>query len=463
MNETLSSCCLPESAPFHSYEDVLRHLDSLGLFHMDMGLGRMERALSALELKRFHCPAVQVVGTNGKGSTSSFLQALAMAHDIRTALYTSPHFVFPEERIRLDHTMLPRKVWPRLAAEAVMAEKHLTYFELLTVMAAKAFNDSDCGLMIFEAGLGGRYDATSSLPVDMVCFTPMGLDHTNVLGTTVEAIADDKSDALRPGVRMAVSAPQPREARTVIRHKADAKGIALCSQPSLSSCEGNDAGFDLWESLPRALRELAVLPSDAEISLLGPHQRENAQTALLAWILLCHTYGWKTDRERIAHGLASAFIPGRLQYAPASGDRPALWLDGAHNTHGMNALLAALADRRAMPETVRPGTVVFSCLGDKEPERMASMLAQASFLLDGAPVFVPPIADNPRAADPAALAALIRDARPGQSAEAVPSMTQALSAAREAAGEKPVLVCGSLYLVSEVFALWPELLSPPRI
>ena len=97
MNVTISSC-LPEGAPFKSYDDVIRHLDGLGVFHMDMGLGRMERALSALGLDRLSRPTVQVVGTNGKGSTSSFLQSLAMAHGLKAGLYTSPHFVVPEER-----------------------------------------------------------------------------------------------------------------------------------------------------------------------------------------------------------------------------------------------------------------------------------------------------------------------------------------------------------------------------
>ena len=459
MNETLSSCRLPADAPFHSYEDVIRHLDSLGLFHMDMGLGRMEHALKERGIKRFHCPAVQIVGTNGKGSTSAFLQSLAMAHGIRAALYTSPHFVFPEERIRLNSTMLPRGVWPRLAGNAVLAQPALTYFELLTVMAADAFEDSDCGLMIFEAGLGGRFDATSALPVDMVCFAPIGLDHTAVLGGTVQAIADDKSDALRPGVRIAVSALQPREARAVLEAKAEKHGIPFCSAPSVFSCVGTDAGQALWSSLPVHLRELAVLPDGVELGLRGPHQRMNAQTALLAWILLCHQYGWKTDSASIAHGLANAFIPGRLQYAPACGERPALWLDGAHNTHGMTALLSALASTKAVPEDLRPGAVVFSCLGDKEPEQMTALLAQASALLGGVPVFVPPITDNPRAADPAELAMMLRNARADQQASPAENAAHALSAAHDAAGGRPILVCGSLYLLSEIFALWPELLE----
>ena len=452
MTDHGSCCCsLPEDAPFHSYEEVLRHLDSLGLFHMDMGLGRMERALRALGLDHLRCPAVQVVGTNGKGSTSVFLQSIAMAHGLNVGLYTSPHFVWPEERIRLNHTMLPRRIWPALAGDAVRAEKGLTYFELLTVMAAAAFQTSESDLMIFEAGLGGRYDATTALPVDMTCFVPIGMDHMNVLGDTLAAIADDKSDALREGMTMAVSAPQEPEARDILFAKADARGIPLCSCPTKEKCGGTRAGSALWESLPDELKACSVLPEDAVLGLRGPHQRVNAQTAVLAWVLLCHRYRWKTDARTIARGLRQAFIPGRLQYAPASGQRPALWLDGAHNTHGMSALLTAVKN---MSAEERPASVVFSCLADKDPEKLTVLVPELAVDM---PLFVPTIKDNPRAAQGSDLAAML-----GPNARAVPSLEDALAQARAAAGEKPVLVCGSLYLLSELFTLWPDLLEDPH-
>ena len=360
MSETPSCCMLSASAPFHSYEEVLRHLDSLGMFHMDMGLGRMERSLRALGLTKFRCPAVQVVGTNGKGSTSVFLQSIAMAHGMNVGLYTSPHFVWPEERIQLNHTMLPRRVWPALADSAVEVEKDLTYFELLTVMAAEAFQTSESDLMIFEAGLGGRYDATTSLPVDMVCFAPIGMDHMNVLGDTLAAIADDKSDALRAGVSLAVSAPQQEEARSILLSKAEKLGIPLCSCPTPEGCDGTRAGKALWECLPDDLKACSVLPDDVTLGLRGAHQRMNAQTAVLAWVMLCQRFHWKTDAHTIALGLSRAFIPGRLQFAPAGEGHPAMWLDGAHNPHGMTALLTAvegMSENRAP----RSGGVLLPC------------------------------------------------------------------------------------------------------
>ena len=440
---------LSASAPFHSYEEVLRHLDSLGMFHMDMGLGRMERSLRALGLTKFRCPAVQVVGTNGKGSTSVFLQSIAMAHGMNVGLYTSPHFVWPEERIQLNHTMLPRRVWPALADSAVEVEKDLTYFELLTVMAAEAFQTSESDLMIFEAGLGGRYDATTSLPVDMVCFAPIGMDHMNVLGDTLAAIADDKSDALRAGVSLAVSAPQQEEARSILLSKAEKLGIPLCSCPTPEGCDGTRAGKALWECLPDDLKACSVLPDDVTLGLRGAHQRMNAQTAVLAWVMLCQRFHWKTDAHTIALGLSRAFIPGRLQFAPAGEGHPAMWLDGAHNPHGMTALLTAV---EGMSENVRPGAVVFSCLADKQPEKLTALVKK---LAGDKPLFVPAIQDNPRAASPETLAALL-----GDNAVALPDLKEALAAAEKAAGGRPVLVCGSLYLLSELFSLWPSLLKP---
>ena len=451
MSETSSCCRLSDSAPFQTYEDVVRHLNSLGLFHMDMGLDRMKRALHALGLDSFRCPAVQIVGTNGKGSTSVFLQSIAMAHGLNAGLYTSPHFVWPEERIRQNHTMLPRRVWPALAGEAVRAEKDLTYFELLTVMAASAFQTSESDLMIFEAGLGGRYDATTALPVEMVCFAPIGMDHMNVLGDTLVAIADDKSDALRAGVSAAVSAPQSDEVRSILLKKAEERGIAMCSSPTSKGCDGNKSGQALWNALHEEMRKCAVLPDAVELGLRGPHQRINAQTAVLAWIMLCHLHHWKTDSHTIALGLSRAFIPGRLQFVPADRRHPAMWLDGAHNPHGMTALLKAVEQ---MKEEERPGAVVFSCLADKQPEKLTRLVLQ---LARDMPLFVPSIRDNPRAAAGADLTAML-----GSHARAENSLEEAVHDAAHAARGKPVLVCGSLYLLSELFEMWPELLEPAR-
>ncbi|MCH5276505.1 MAG: bifunctional folylpolyglutamate synthase/dihydrofolate synthase [Desulfovibrionaceae bacterium] len=430
------TCSPAGSGPLTRFADVLAYLDGLGLFHMDMGLGRMEGALRALKVSRLPCPVVQVVGTNGKGSTASFLQSLSMAHGFRAGLFTSPHFLSPAERIRMNRRNLPEAAWPGLAQRAVAAEAGLTYFELLTVMAVLAFQDAEPDLLIFEAGLGGRHDATTALPADLVCFTPIDLDHQAVLGPDIATIAADKADAMRPGIFAAVSAPQPDEALAALRQRALGLGLPLYSA---------DSGADL--------PPLALLPDDAELGLAGPHQRVNAQTALLAWSLLCRRQGWRTDEKSIRRGLADAFIPGRLHKVPARGGYPPFLLDGAHNPHGMNALARALPTLPAPDKT--PCAVIFSCLADKRPEDMARLVRG---LAPGRPLLIPTIGHNERAMPGEELASLIGpDARP------VANLKTAVELLRPLETENaPILVCGSLYLLTEFFNLFPDTLSGPR-
>lgn len=430
-----------EGASLATYADVLAHLDGLGLFHMDMGLGRMEGALRALGISRLPCPVVQVAGTNGKGSTASFLQSLGMAHGFRTGLFTSPHFLSPAERIRMDRRNLPETAWPGLASRALAAEPGLTYFELLTLMAVLAFQDAEPDFLIFEAGLGGRYDATTALPADLVCFTPIDLDHQAVLGPDIASIAADKADAMRPGMFAAVSAPQSDAALAALRRRALNLGLPLYTA---------DSGA---EPPP-----LALLPDDARLGLAGPHQRVNAQTALLAWTLLCRRQGWRTDERTIRRGLAEAFIPGRLHKVPARGGLPSFLLDGAHNPHGMRALASALPTLPA-PDNA-PRAVIFSCLADKHPEDMAHLIRG---LAPGRPLLIPTIGHNERAMPGEELARLIGSgARPVADLKTALELLRAPGAGTDNERAAPILVCGSLYLLTEFFNLFPDALSGPQ-
>lgn len=455
MNE---SCrCADETTCFPSYADVLEYLNGLGLFHMELDLNRMYRALAAFKITKMPCPVVQIVGTNGKGSVATFLQSLAMEHGLRAGLFTSPHFVSPTERIRLNNQALPEAAWPRLAGKAVQAEPGLTYFELLTVMAVLAFQDAEPDVLIFEAGLGGRYDATSSLPVDLVCFTPIGLDHTEILGPDLASIAADKADALRPGVFAAVSAPQEPEAWAALRQKASALNIPLYTATP-ETARNTTGRTQKPEATPTQLPPLFALseegaavrlPQNAILGLTGPHQRMNAGTALAVWSVLCRQYGWRTHEGAVRRGLARAFLPGRLQHVPAQNNKTTFVLDGAHNTHGMSALIQAV---REWP--VPPSAVIFSCLADKSPTEMALMVRE---LAGSTPVWVPTISHNSRAMQGEALAELI-----GPQAKAVPDMATALVRC-QGADHAPVLVCGSLYLLSEFFTLFPQALTARQV
>lgn len=443
----ISSSATPR---FATYDDVQAHLDRLGMFHMDLGLGRMERVLDELGLAAPPFAVAQVVGTNGKGSTSTFLASIGTAHGLRTGLYTSPHFVTPRERIRIDGAMLPAELWPALANRIMAAGgESLTYFELLTVLALLAFREADVQLAVMEAGLGGAHDATTAVAADVVCVTPIGLDHQNILGPTIAAIAADKAGALRPGVP-AVTAPQHADAMDELRAAADACGAPL-----------------------READDVVKLPAGAELGLAGPHQRGNALLALAAWATLAEANGWVRDDAATRHGLAEAWIPGRLQWVeahttetgaanapevsaahvpspPAATGLPALptrlVIDGAHNAHGLAALRAALAD-----QCTRPAVVIFSCLADKD---LAAVADEVRRLAGNAPVLAPTIQGNARAARGEDLAALF-----GPTARAVPDLPAALREAAAFAPQGPVLLCGSLYLLGEFFTLRPDYLE----
>lgn len=486
---------------FRTYGDVVAHLEGLGLFHMDFGLDRMHAALAALDLTRPPYAVAQVVGTNGKGSTSTFLASIAQAHGLRTGLYTSPHFLTPRERIRIDGRMLEADLWPLLGNRILDAGgANLTYFEFLTVLGALAFREAGVDMAVIEAGLGGTWDATTALAADILCVTPIGLDHQHVLGPTITAIATDKAGAMREG-HVALTAPQCGEAFSALAQAAATRGTRLVQTVATTT-----------------------LPAGTHLGLAGPHQRDNATLALAAWRTIAATRGWTPSEAAERHGLASAHIAGRFQRVevrlsdlPVAGVRPAdvlpagfhpsdthparilpadscpsencpsgdcpagpppdvtipssiedtpdadttnpppcrslpFVLDGAHNIHGLTALRTALE-----AQGLRPAAVIFSCLADKDAEALVPLLHD---IAAGAPIIVPTIADNERAADGATLAR-----RMGPNAHAVPRLHDALHEAARLAGDvtpkHPVLLCGSLYLLAEFFTLRPDLLESP--
>ena len=267
---------------FTTIDQIWEHLDGLGLFHMDLSLTRMETALSRLGLSRPPFVVAQIVGTNGKGSTSAFLDSLSRAHGCRTGLYTSPHFLSPCERIRIDGVPLQEDLWPGLTTEVYAARPDLTYFEFLTVLAILAFARQGVQLAVMEAGLGGAHDATTALASDLTCFAPVAMDHAAILGPTLRDIALDKCGAIRPRVPV-VSAPQFPAAEEVLRRQA--------------------------ERLAAPLHIVEPLPGNMPLGLAGPHQRINAAVALHAWQALAPRLHVTPRPDAVARGAVGKVIP----------------------------------------------------------------------------------------------------------------------------------------------------------
>lgn len=418
---------------FTTPADIQQHLDSLGLFHMDMGLGRMRRALAALDIARPPFIVAQVLGTNGKGSTSAFLASLALEHGCRVGLYTSPHFVSPIERILIGGpeqpvcAPWPAEAWVEPANQIMAVAPELTYFEFLTVLALLGFAREGVELAVLEAGLGGRHDATTAVAADILCYAPIALDHKDIIGPTLADIAADKASAIRSAAPVCSVAQFPEAAKALENAAVAHKASIFRASPA---------------------------PAGLRLGLNGPHQRTNAGLALAAWQQLAPMLHKKAeDTYAQERGLMQAFMPGRLQRLPATETLPPLLLDGAHNPHGMAALIKAL---RA--EGIKPAGAIYSCLADKDWLPAAQMLKH---YLGEAPMFVITLG-NHRAAAADDIAAACNSLLPA-TAQALPqgphALAEALDLARAlpaASESRPILMSGSLYLLSEFFTMYPQ-------
>lgn len=405
---------------FAFFADFQAYLDSLGLFSMQLGLSRMHEALARLGLGRPGRVVAHVVGTNGKGSTSGFLDALARGHGLRTGLYVSPHLVSVRERIRVGGRMLPEARWVD-AANAVMgacADVGLTYFELLTVMALRIFAEENLDLIVLEAGLGGTHDATCAVAADLAVMTPVGMDHEHVLGPALADIAGDKAGAL--GRCPAVSGLQSPEVADILGRAAAGHDFLR-----LEECR-TKAGYVISAEPEPFLLTRAHLPG------LPPYQLENAALALLAWSRLARTGRWQFDA-----GVCTQVL-GRTRFSGRFCRHGRVLVDGAHNAMGLTALCEALEESGEHFDRL-----VFQAMRDKLQD--PAILSRLKRLADE--VVIPRL-DLSRASDPQALAPCF-----GPGARGV----QSLAAALETEGS--VLVCGSLYLVGAYYELHPEYLE----
>ncbi len=342
-----------------SVRSTIQRLHSRGRFG-ELGLERMERLMAALGQPQDAVPAVHVAGTNGKGSTAAMVEAVWRAAGYRTGLYTSPHLVHWRERIRVAG----QEISPRLLArhletieQALGAEQDpLTEFEAWTAVAFLHFRHRQVQRAAIEVGLGGRLDATNVLhrPRAAAVVT-IGLDHVERLGGTLGAIAGEKAGVAKAGVPL-VLGWLPEEARSVIMRRAVEASAPLIVAGQDFTCSGEGASWQ-FDGLGRRVQ--------AALALNGAHQAQNAAVATA--LLLVSDPDLTTDQ--IGAGLAAARWPGRTERVSV---RPQVWLDGAKNPMGMEAL------RRHL-DTVAPGRgvrLVFGCLDERDPKALLAPLAE---------------------------------------------------------------------------------------
>jgi dihydrofolate synthase/folylpolyglutamate synthase len=368
------------------------------------------------------------------------IASILQAAGYRSGLYTSPHLHSVRERIAVDGQPIGEDEFARLTevlAPQAAAENEdgrfgqLTTFELLTALAFLYFQDRDTRWQVLEVGMGGRLDATNVVDEKAVCvITSISLEHTTVLGDTVETIAAEKAAILRPGTT-AVMAPQPyQEAAAVIRARA-----AELAAPLLEVSETYSMQRLGWDPTGQSFR-LAGSGCARELwlPLLGAHQLENAATAVAAVDALGRG-GVAVSEESIEEGLSWLSWPGRLEVLR---DKPLILVDGAHNGDSARRLRQALRDYFSFDRAI----LVMGISGDKKIATMAEELAPMTDLL------VATRSQHPRAAEPEAVAAAF--AARGVVSETCPTMATALGRARALAGPDDLIcVVGSLFLVAE--------------
>jgi dihydrofolate synthase/folylpolyglutamate synthase len=408
---------------------------------IDLSLDRMRVLCAALgEPQHRLPPVIHVAGTNGKGSTVALLRAIAEAAGLKVHVYTSPHLVRFNERIRLAGELITDEALNAILDRIEAVASEATVFESTTAAAFVAMSETPADLAVIEVGLGGVLDATNVIERPLLSLiTPVDLDHAEFLGTSLRGVAVEKAGILKPGARGLIARQAP-EAMEAIEAAALAVGAPL-------TVMGVD--FDAWaERGGLAFQDqerFLDLPAPA---LAGPHQIDNAGLAVAAALEL------DLPEAAIAEGLRTVRWPARMQrltegpYAEAARAADAeLWLDGGHNPHAARALALTLARRQA--SAPRPTALIVGMLGNKDAGGFFEALKES-----GATVFT--VGFDGAAAEPEALAAVARGH--GLGATAAGTVEQALThALRLGAGR--VVICGSLYLAGEVLGAaretWP--------
>ncbi|UFS71343.1 bifunctional folylpolyglutamate synthase/dihydrofolate synthase [Geomonas sp. RF6] len=408
-----------------TYEETLAHIYALGRFGIKPGLDRITRLLQSLGNPQDAYRVVHVAGTNGKGSTASFLSSIMSADGYRTGLFTSPHLISFTERIRVDGAEIARERVAGLA-QTVMdaAPEGSTFFEIVTAMAALYFAQENADLAVFEVGMGGRLDASNALQSILSVITPVSMDHREYLGDSLDKIAAEKAGICRRGVPLVCARQHPAALRIIMDH-ARVTGSPLYLSP--------DAFDARWEGKTLTYRGLHGVYEGIVPGSPGRYQSGNVACAVAAAELLSEL-GFPLLPEAVYSGVAGAVWPGRMELFPGP---PRVLLDGAHNPAGT----AALAD--ALGEMERDRLfLVLGVMGDKD---LIGMLEPLLPLADGVFTVAPALE---RASDPAILAEFCRER--GVAAQACSSVADGISEARATAREGDLIViCGSLFTVGE--------------
>jgi dihydrofolate synthase/folylpolyglutamate synthase len=430
----------PASLPFSNVEDAVGWLDSHVDFEKHMPRRRLVPTLDGMRAlcallgdPQDASPSVHITGTNGKGSTSAMVTMLFLAKGLSVGTYTSPNLHAVAERIARNGKAIDDAALSEVLGELALLESLLedrpTRFELLTAAGLSWFATEAVDAMVVEVGLGGAWDCTNVVDGDVAVLTNVSFDHTDVLGPTLEGIAEDKAGIIKAGSRVVVG-DLAQDLLDIVLTRADEVGAGSVWVLGRDfGCAANQVAVGgrlvtLWT--PGGRYEDVLIP------LHGAHQGTNAAVALAAAEAF---FGGALVPEVVEEGFAAVRVPGRLEVL---GRRPLLLVDGAHNAAGMAALGAALSEEFAVDGTA---VAVVGMLTGRDPSAMLEPLAAA-----GLRDLVACEPDSPRAMPTATVAEAGRAL--GLAVYEEPDVHDALRLARSMVdADGLVVVAGSLYVV----------------
>ena len=354
------------------YDEVVAALEQRGFTRMVFDLRKIRDLMDVLGSPQRAYPAIHLTGTNGKTSTARMIDGLLRAHGLHTGRYTSPHLETVRERISLDGEPISeeqlvatyREVEPLAELIDARNPEALTYFDMTTAMAYAAFADAPVDIAVVEVGLGGEDDATNVIDAGVCVMTPIGLDHTEWLGDTIEDIAWAKAGIIHQGATV-ITAVQTEEAMRPIAERCAEMGATLAR-------EGSEFGVvertQAVGGQQLTLQGLGGIYDEIFLPLFGAHQAQNAALALAAVeAFLGAGKDKQLQPELIREGFAQVDSPGRLERIRSA---PTILLDGAHNPHGMAATVSALEEEFSFRHLV----AVVAVLADKDASGLLDLL-----------------------------------------------------------------------------------------
>ncbi len=435
-------------------------------------LAHLRVLLCALGIPEKLFPSVLGAGTIGKVSTSATLASILHTSGLKTSLYTSPHLMSINERIRLNgdpiaddqfaviHDVVDRTA-ERLVSEGDLPW-HPSFFEMLTAMAFEYFARSRPDIVVLEVGMGGRLDSTNVVDPRLSIITDIALDHQKYLGETIAEIAREKAGIIRPN-GVVVTLPQLPEANDVIGNAIlDANARAINAVPFVPPISPGSAPLSVSNGqldgqldTQRQRYPLDILGTQIMVDspLVGRHQLRNLALAVAAAVELRHQGFSQITPRSIEQGIRETQWPGRFQVIPPDEDHPEYVLDVAHNPAGAWALRSTLSSAYPDVGTGRSLvgcslTMVFGVMRDKAVQEMTEILFPI------ADSVIATHADNPRAASPAEIRQAAARISGGTNIEEAEDVASALAQARKQAGRSGlIVVTGSIYVVAEAMRI----------